>query len=68
MFLSFFGYRFKSSFHGIPTINYYEYRKIAADMVAGRRSYVFNDENWGLGQDSLEEIVINTADWDRDRG
>lgn len=60
------GYNNKSSVYGIPTLDYTEYRKIARDMVAGRRPYSFNDENWGLGQDSLEEFVISTADWDKE--
>lgn len=66
MFLKLIGYKFKSSEHGIPTLHFTEYRKIAKDMVAGKRPYIFNDENWGLGQESLEEFTINTADWDKD--
>lgn len=66
MFLTLTGYKFKSSFHGIPTLHFNEYRKMAKDMVAGRRSYIFNDENWGLGQETLEEFVISTADWDKE--
>ncbi len=64
-FLILMGYRYKSSVQGIPTLDFAEYRKIARDMVAGKRSYIFNDENWGLGQESLEEFVISTADWDK---
>ena len=59
------GNKTKSSVHGVPILDFTEYRKIARDMVAGRRSYIFNDENWGLGQESLEEFVISTADWDK---
>lgn len=66
VFLRLIGYKFKSSVYGIPTLDYTEYRKMARDMVAGKRSYIFNDENWGLGQESLEEFVISTADWDKD--
>jgi len=66
--LRFFGYKSKSSVNGIPTLDKTEYQKIAREMVAGKRSYVFNDEDWGLGQDSLEEFVICKADWDKNYG
>jgi len=66
--LTTFGYRLKSSEYGIPTLHFSGYRKIARDIVTGKRSYIFNDENWGLGQDSLEEYVISTAEWDKDYG
>ena len=62
------GYKFKSSVHGVPTLHYTEYRKMARDMVAGKRPYYFNDENWGLGQESLEEYIISIADWDKGYG
>ena len=67
-FLKLIGYKFKSSEHGIPTLHFTEYRKIAKDMVAGKRPYIFNDENWGLGQESLEEFIISSAEWDKDYG
>jgi len=60
------GYKLKGSINGIPTLHYTEYRRIARDIVAGKRPYSFNDENWGLGRDNLEEHVINAADWDKD--
>jgi len=60
------GYKLKGSVDGIPTLHFAEYRKIARDIVAGKRPYVFNDESWGLGQDTLEEYIINVADWDKD--
>ena len=65
MFLSLFSYKLKSSVYGIPTLDYTEYRRIAREMVAGRRPYYLNDGNWGLGKDNLEECVINTAEWDK---
>jgi hypothetical protein len=68
LFLSFIGYRFKGSLNGIPTLHYSEYRRIARDMVAGRRPYIFNDEDWGLGTASLEEYIISTAEWDKGHG
>ncbi len=36
------------------------------DMVAGKRSYIVNGEDWGLGKDSLEEFIINRAEWDKE--
>ena len=65
MFMVFVGYKTKSSVRGIPTLSLTEYRKMCKDIVAGRCSYIFNDENWGLGQESLPEFVINTADWEK---
>jgi len=66
LYRMFMGYRMKSSVYGVPTLDYTEYRKMCRDIVAGKRSYIFNDENWGLGQESLEEFVISTADWDKE--
>ena len=63
-----FGYRLKGSIDGIPTLHFSEYRRMAKEMVKGKRSYVLNDENWGLGNENLLEYVINTAEWDRDYG
>jgi len=60
------GYKIKSSVYGIPTLDYSELLEMCRDVVAGRRPYIFNDENWGLGQESLEESVISTADWDKE--
>ena len=42
-----------------------EWSSPVIDMIRGERSYIFNDENWGLGQETLEEFVISTADWDK---
>lgn len=58
--------RIKSSVYGIPTLDYTEFQKMCRDIVAGRRPYISNDENWGLGQESLEESAISTADWDKE--
>jgi hypothetical protein len=58
----------KSSVHGVPALDYTEYRKMCRDIVAGRRPYVFNDENWGPGQEPLEEFAISAADWDKGYG
>jgi len=66
MIMVFMGYKIKSSVYGIPTLDYTEVQKMCRDIVAGRRPYIFNDENWGLGQESLEESAISTADWDKE--
>jgi hypothetical protein len=50
---------------GIPYLSPAQYQSIVLDMIKGKRSYIFNDKNWGLGQESLEEFVIRTADWDK---
>jgi hypothetical protein len=61
-------YKTKASVHGVPTLDHTTYQEICRDIVAGKRPYIFNDENWGLGQESLEEFIINAADWDKDYG
>jgi len=66
MFMVFMGYKIKSNVYGMPALDYTEYLKMCRDIVAGRRPYIFNDENWGLGQESLEEFAISTADWDKE--
>ncbi|MFC1900899.1 hypothetical protein ACFLYN_04830 [Chloroflexota bacterium] len=51
---------------GVIFLSTEQYRKMVTEMIQGKRSYVYNDENWGLGQESLEDYTINTADWDKD--
>jgi hypothetical protein len=51
---------------GVTSLNYAEYRNIVVDMIKGKRSYIFNDENWGLGKETLEEFIISAAKWDKD--
>ena len=63
--LTTFGHKLKGSENGVPTLHFSEYRKRAGDIVAGKRPYIFNDENWGLKQDSLEEYAISAAEWDK---
>lgn len=63
--LTTFGYKLKGNENGIPTLHPAEYRKMARDIISGKRSYILNDENWGLGQDTLDEYVISTAEWDK---
>jgi hypothetical protein len=66
IFLGLIGYKFKSTVYGIPTLEFTEYRKMCCDIVTGKRPYIFNDENWGLGQESLEEFVLSKAEWDKE--
>ena len=51
---------------GVTFLSYAQCQNIVLDMLNGKRSYIFNDESWGLGKESLEEFIINTADWDKD--
>jgi len=64
--LTTFGYRLRGSENGIPTLHYSVYRQMAQDIVTGRRPYIFNDEDWGLGRETLEEYIINRAEWDKE--
>ncbi|HJX13201.1 MAG TPA: hypothetical protein VJ377_06700 [Dehalococcoidales bacterium] len=64
--LTIFGYKTRTSTHGVPTLGFLEYRRLAKEMLRGKRSYICNDEDWGLGQEKLEEHVIHRADWDRE--
>ena len=47
--LMLFGYKMKSSVSGVPTLDFSEYWKMCQDMLAGKRSYIINGEDWGLG-------------------
>ena len=53
------GFEVKSSIHGTSVLDSSKCRRMCRDMIAGQRSYVFNDGSWGLGQEVLEEYVIN---------
>ena len=55
----------KAEVYGIPTLSSSEYLNLCREIVAGKRSYIFNDDTWGLAQESLEEFIIRTADWDK---
>lgn len=41
------------------TLKRREVYKLMLDMVEGRRSYIYNDEKWGLGESNLEEFCIS---------
>ena len=64
MALTALGYRQQYLQRGIPTLHFNEYQKLCREMVAGKRPCVLNDEDWGGGQETFEEHVINRAEWD----
>lgn len=50
---------------GVRTLDRSEYKRMRRNNIAGKHSYIFNDENWGLGQESLAEFIISATDWDK---
>ena len=50
---------------GISKLVYSEYLKHLRRIRWHRGPTVFNDENWGLGQQSLKEYAVIKADWDK---
>jgi len=65
LYRCFFGDQTRVELDGIPTLSFSEYRKICKKIVVGKRSYIFNDETWGLGKERLEETLIAVAEWDK---
>ncbi|GAI73587.1 unnamed protein product, partial [marine sediment metagenome] len=61
LYRKFVGDKRKAEAYGIPTVSHSEYLSLCRDIVAGKRSYVFNDDTWGLAQESLKEFIIRTA-------
>ena len=53
------GWEVRSSMYGIPVLDSTKCRRICRDMITGRLSYIFNDEDWGLGNEALEECIVN---------
>jgi len=51
--------------YGISQLAYSDYLKHLRRIRWHRGPTVFNDENWGLGQESLKEHAIIKADWDK---
>lgn len=49
---------------GISQLTTGEYRKHLKRIRWHRGPTIYNDENWGLGQESLEEETIIKADWE----
>ena len=35
--------------------------ELAADMVHGKRPFIYNDSNWGLGEEKLEEYLVTQS-------
>lgn len=48
----------------IPHMNYSEATALIIDMFEGRRSYIYNDESWGLGQEELQEFLVTAAEFE----
>ena len=59
-----FGDKSRAQVYGIPTLSHSEYLSLCRDMLASKRSYIFNDDAWGLGQEELSETVVCRAEWD----
>lgn len=66
LYRKFLGDRTKSEVYGIATLSHSEYLNLCRDMVAGKRPYIFNGDQWGLGEENLPEFVISTAVWDQE--
>ena len=66
MLLFYTGYHFKLSIDGVPTRHYLEALRLCMAMLSGKTSYVLNGEDWGLGEEKLEEHALNVAEWDED--
>lgn len=60
------GYETRYERDGVPILSSRHFFNICRDMIAGRRSYVLNHENWGLGGENLPEVVVSKAKWDRE--
>jgi hypothetical protein len=43
---------------GVPTLSGSSAKKIILGMIQGKRSFIYNDEHWGLGNESLLEWEI----------
>lgn len=61
------GNKRKTEVFGIPTMDYMEYIGLSRSIVSEERSYVINGDDWGLGNESFKEFVINTASWDKNK-
>ncbi len=61
----FFPTRSRLDVMGIPHLSYAQYRSIVLDMISGKRSIIYNDDSWGLGQDNLDEYLVVSAEWEK---
>jgi hypothetical protein len=43
---------------GIPILSYEEFLRVTDKMVKTQRAVLFNDENWGLKDQPVQEITI----------
>ena len=50
--------------NGVPILHWKEWVRICQDIVAGRRSYILNDNTWGLAGEDLKETLVSLAEWD----
>jgi hypothetical protein len=50
---------------GVPYLSMYQYRKMVADILKGKRTFVFNDDSWGLKDEHLDEFVVVAAQYER---
>jgi len=50
---------------GVPYLSYAQYKRIVLDMISGKRSIIYNDDSWGLGQDNLQEYLVTSASWEK---
>ena len=48
----------RSEVLGVPVLDYIDYLDLAREIINKKRSYVLNNENWGLGGESLTEFII----------
>jgi len=49
-------------------LSYEQYLMMIDEMKNGKRPIVYNSNNWGLGEEELEEYFIVRADWDNPPG
>lgn len=54
-----------NKYNGVPVLHWEEFIRISQDIVAGKRSYILNDDTWGLAGEDLQETVISLAEWDK---
>ena len=50
--------------NGVPVLHWEEFIRISQDIVAGNRSYILNDDTWGLAGENLPETLVSLAEWD----
>ena len=53
-----------NKYNGVPVLHWEEFIRISQDIVAGNRSYILNDDTWGLAGEDLKETLVSLAEWD----